>query len=49
MIICSTEAKYSRGGGRAERDCIELLQDAEPLDFNADTLTDDPMDSESGR
>ncbi|XP_044029495.1 G-protein coupled receptor-associated protein LMBRD2B isoform X2 [Siniperca chuatsi] len=43
------QAKYSRSGSRAERDCIELLQDAEPLDFNADTLTDDPLDAESGR
>uniref|UniRef100_A0A665TIW4 LMBR1 domain-containing protein 2-B n=1 Tax=Echeneis naucrates TaxID=173247 RepID=A0A665TIW4_ECHNA len=41
------KAKYSRSGSRAERDCIELLQDAEPLDFNADSLTDDPLDSES--
>lgn len=43
------QAKYSRAGSRAERDCIELLQDAEPLDFNAESLTDDPLDSESGR
>ncbi|XP_062290303.1 G-protein coupled receptor-associated protein LMBRD2B [Scomber scombrus] len=43
------QAKYSRASGRAERDCIELLQDAEPLDFNADSLTDEPLDSESGR
>uniref|UniRef100_A0A671VMJ4 LMBR1 domain containing 2b n=1 Tax=Sparus aurata TaxID=8175 RepID=A0A671VMJ4_SPAAU len=43
------EAKYSRSGSRPERDCIELLQDAEPLDFNADSLTDDPLESESGR
>ncbi|MEQ2188578.1 LMBR1 domain-containing protein 2-B [Goodea atripinnis] len=43
------QAKYSRSGTRAERDCIELLQDAEPLDFNADALTDDPLDAESGR
>ncbi|XP_023255256.1 LMBR1 domain-containing protein 2-B-like [Seriola lalandi dorsalis] len=43
------QAKYSRSGSRAERDCIELLQDAEPLDFNADSLTDDPLDTESGR
>uniref|UniRef100_A0A7N6B7I5 LMBR1 domain containing 2 n=1 Tax=Anabas testudineus TaxID=64144 RepID=A0A7N6B7I5_ANATE len=35
--------------GRTERDCIELLQDAEPLDFNADALTDDPLDAEHGR
>uniref|UniRef100_A0A673BZM7 LMBR1 domain containing 2 n=1 Tax=Sphaeramia orbicularis TaxID=375764 RepID=A0A673BZM7_9TELE len=41
--------KYSRTGNRAERDCIELLQDAEPLDFNADSLTDDPLDTDSGR
>uniref|UniRef100_A0A668AC96 LMBR1 domain containing 2b n=1 Tax=Myripristis murdjan TaxID=586833 RepID=A0A668AC96_9TELE len=44
-----SEAKYSRGGSRAERDCIELLQDAEPLDFNADSLTDDPLEADSSR
>uniref|UniRef100_A0A669EPF3 LMBR1 domain containing 2b n=1 Tax=Oreochromis niloticus TaxID=8128 RepID=A0A669EPF3_ORENI len=32
---------------RAERDRIELLHDAEPLDFNADALTDDPPDQKS--
>uniref|UniRef100_A0A3P8WZ08 LMBR1 domain containing 2b n=1 Tax=Cynoglossus semilaevis TaxID=244447 RepID=A0A3P8WZ08_CYNSE len=42
-------AKYSRGSGRGERDRMELLQDAEPLDFSADTLTDEGLDSESGR
>uniref|UniRef100_A0A3P9DAY8 LMBR1 domain containing 2b n=1 Tax=Maylandia zebra TaxID=106582 RepID=A0A3P9DAY8_9CICH len=45
----SSKAKYSRSGSRAERDRIELLQDAEPLDFNAEALTDDPLDAESGR
>uniref|UniRef100_A0A669EZC0 LMBR1 domain containing 2b n=1 Tax=Oreochromis niloticus TaxID=8128 RepID=A0A669EZC0_ORENI len=45
----SSKAKYSRSGSRAERDRIELLHDAEPLDFNADALTDDPPDAESGR
>lgn len=45
----SRQAKYSRSGSRAERDRIELLQDAEPLDFNAEALTDDPLDAESGR
>uniref|UniRef100_A0A4W6EMK4 LMBR1 domain containing 2b n=1 Tax=Lates calcarifer TaxID=8187 RepID=A0A4W6EMK4_LATCA len=45
----NSKAKYSRSGSRAERDCIELLQDAEPLDFNADALTDDPLDADSGR
>uniref|UniRef100_A0A8C6US86 LMBR1 domain containing 2b n=1 Tax=Neogobius melanostomus TaxID=47308 RepID=A0A8C6US86_9GOBI len=44
-----TEAKYSRSGNRPDKDCIELLQDAEPLDFNADSLTDDPLDPDSGR
>ncbi|XP_060792076.1 G-protein coupled receptor-associated protein LMBRD2B isoform X4 [Neoarius graeffei] len=40
------QAKYSRGGGtRSERDRIELLQDAEPLDFNAETVSDDPLES----
>lgn len=43
------EAKYSHVGGQPERDSIELLQDAEPLDFNAETLTDDPLQSETGR
>ncbi|KAM4708931.1 G-protein coupled receptor-associated protein LMBRD2 isoform 1-T2 [Discoglossus pictus] len=42
-------SKYTRPNNRTERDRIELLQDAEPLDFNADTFTDDPLDSESGR
>ncbi|XP_028319046.1 G-protein coupled receptor-associated protein LMBRD2B [Gouania willdenowi] len=45
----SRQAKYSRSAGRSERDCVELLQDAEPLDFNAETLTDEPLDSESSR
>ncbi|XP_061119325.1 G-protein coupled receptor-associated protein LMBRD2B isoform X2 [Conger conger] len=42
--------KYSRSGGtgRPERDRIELLQDAEPLDFNAETASDD-LELESGR
>ncbi|XP_047661429.1 G-protein coupled receptor-associated protein LMBRD2B-like [Tachysurus fulvidraco] len=40
------QAKYSRGGGtRSERDRIELLQDAEPLDFNAETVTDNPLET----
>ncbi|XP_043835453.1 G-protein coupled receptor-associated protein LMBRD2 isoform X3 [Dromiciops gliroides] len=42
-------SKYTRSNNRAERDRIELLQDAEPLDFNAETFTDDPLESESGR
>uniref|UniRef100_A0A3Q1JSV2 LMBR1 domain containing 2 n=1 Tax=Anabas testudineus TaxID=64144 RepID=A0A3Q1JSV2_ANATE len=46
--VLRNTAKYSRSGGRTERDCIELLQDAEPLDFNADALTDDPLDAEHG-
>lgn len=49
QLFPKTEAKYSRSGARAERDCIELLQDAEPLDFNADSLTDNPLETESGR
>uniref|UniRef100_A0A3B3WSG1 LMBR1 domain containing 2 n=1 Tax=Poecilia mexicana TaxID=48701 RepID=A0A3B3WSG1_9TELE len=40
---------YSRSAGRTERDCIELLQDAEPLDFNADSLTDDGLEAEASR
>uniref|UniRef100_A0A7M4FDJ7 LMBR1 domain containing 2 n=1 Tax=Crocodylus porosus TaxID=8502 RepID=A0A7M4FDJ7_CROPO len=42
-------SKYTRSNGKTERDRIELLQDAEPLDFNADTITDDPLESDSGR
>lgn len=42
-------SKYTRANNKAERDRIELLQDAEPLDFNAETFTDDPLESESGR
>lgn len=48
-LPCVTEAKYCRSGVRAERDCMELLQDAEPLDFNAEALTDNPLDSEATR
>lgn len=43
------QAKYSRSSNRPDKDCIELLQDAEALDFNADALTDDPLDTDSGR
>ncbi|XP_055087587.1 G-protein coupled receptor-associated protein LMBRD2B [Periophthalmus magnuspinnatus] len=43
------QAKYSRSANRAEKDCVELLQDAEPLDFNADSLTDNPLDTDTGR
>ncbi|NXR03545.1 LMBD2 protein, partial [Sagittarius serpentarius] len=42
-------SKYTRSNGRTERDRIELLQDAEPLDFNADSLNDDPLELDSGR
>lgn len=42
-------SKYTRTNGRTERDRIELLQDAEPLDFNADSINDDPLESDSGR
>ncbi|XP_077203091.1 G-protein coupled receptor-associated protein LMBRD2 isoform X2 [Paroedura picta] len=42
-------SKYTRANGRNERDRIELLQDAEPLDFNADTVSEEPLDSDSGR
>uniref|UniRef100_A0A669DJV0 LMBR1 domain containing 2b n=1 Tax=Oreochromis niloticus TaxID=8128 RepID=A0A669DJV0_ORENI len=42
------ETSYSDtvSSSNTERDRIELLHDAEPLDFNADALTDDPPDSE---
>uniref|UniRef100_A0A8C1WYM2 LMBR1 domain containing 2b n=1 Tax=Cyprinus carpio TaxID=7962 RepID=A0A8C1WYM2_CYPCA len=43
------QAKYTRGSSQTGRDSIELLQDAETLDFNAETLTDDPLQSEPGR
>ncbi|XP_031216396.1 G-protein coupled receptor-associated protein LMBRD2 [Mastomys coucha] len=42
-------SKYTRANNRTERDRIELLQDAEPLDFNAETFTDDSLEPESGR
>ncbi|XP_045422541.1 G-protein coupled receptor-associated protein LMBRD2 isoform X3 [Lemur catta] len=42
-------SKYTRTNNRTERDRIELLQDAEPLDFNAETFTDDPLEPESRR
>ncbi|KAK1788308.1 hypothetical protein P4O66_016748 [Electrophorus voltai] len=41
------QAKYSRSGNHSERDSVELLQDAEPLDFNAETLTEDPLEVSS--
>uniref|UniRef100_A0A4W5PM90 LMBR1 domain containing 2b n=1 Tax=Hucho hucho TaxID=62062 RepID=A0A4W5PM90_9TELE len=47
-----TETNYSdtipNTNRRTERDSIELLQDAEPLDFNAETLSDDPLEAGSG-
>nr|BAC34764.1 unnamed protein product [Mus musculus] len=42
-------SKYTRANNRTERDRIELLQDAEPLDFNAETFTDESLEPESGR
>ncbi|KAF6125062.1 LMBR1 domain containing 2 [Phyllostomus discolor] len=45
----SAASKYTRANNRTERDRIELLQDAEPLDFNAEAFTDDPLEPESGR
>ncbi|KAJ7335053.1 hypothetical protein JRQ81_012994 [Phrynocephalus forsythii] len=42
-------SKYTRSNGRNERDRVELLQDAEPMDFNADSINDDPLESDSGR
>ena len=49
VVVPPTEAKYSRTGRGTERDSIELLQDAEPLDFNAETLSDDPLEAGSTR
>ncbi|XP_061886867.1 G-protein coupled receptor-associated protein LMBRD2B [Entelurus aequoreus] len=43
------QVKYSRSSRLPERDRVELLQDAEPLDFNADSLSEEAADSESGR
>ena len=48
-ISTNRSSKYTRASNRTERDRIELLQDAEPLDFNAETFTDDPLESESER
>lgn len=45
----SALSKYTRSNGRTERDRIELLQDAEPLDFNAESISDDPLESDAGR
>ncbi|KAH0627883.1 hypothetical protein JD844_008430 [Phrynosoma platyrhinos] len=45
----SVASKYTRSNGRNERDRVELLQDAEPMDFNADSVNEDPLDSDSGR
>ncbi|XP_064410296.1 G-protein coupled receptor-associated protein LMBRD2 isoform X2 [Latimeria chalumnae] len=42
-------SKFTRSNNRTERDRIELLQEAEPMDFNADSFADDPLDPESGR
>uniref|UniRef100_A0A8C1H413 LMBR1 domain containing 2b n=2 Tax=Cyprinus carpio TaxID=7962 RepID=A0A8C1H413_CYPCA len=43
------QAKYTRSSSQTGRDSIELLQDAEPLDFIDETLNDDPLQSEPGR
>ncbi|XP_034048190.1 G-protein coupled receptor-associated protein LMBRD2B [Thalassophryne amazonica] len=43
------QAKLSRSGSRTERDRIELLQDAEPLDFSAESLPEDSLEEEPGR
>ncbi|XP_061732220.1 G-protein coupled receptor-associated protein LMBRD2B-like isoform X2 [Nerophis ophidion] len=43
------QVKYSRSSRPPERDRVELLQEAEPLDFNADSLSEEAADSESGR
>ncbi|XP_029796856.1 LMBR1 domain-containing protein 2 isoform X2 [Suricata suricatta] len=48
-ISTNRSSKYTRANNRTERDRIELLQDVEPLDFNAETFTDDPLESEPGR
>ncbi|XP_056289010.1 G-protein coupled receptor-associated protein LMBRD2B isoform X2 [Pseudoliparis swirei] len=43
------QAQHGRSGPRPERDGVELLQDAEPLDFSAETRSDDPLEAEPGR
>lgn len=43
------QSRYSRSAVRADRDCLELLQDAEPLDFNADALSDEGAEAEAAR
>ncbi|XP_042565320.1 G-protein coupled receptor-associated protein LMBRD2B isoform X2 [Clupea harengus] len=40
--------KYTRTS-QVERDGIELLEDAEPLDFSADMPSDDPLGADPGR
>ncbi|XP_061149751.1 G-protein coupled receptor-associated protein LMBRD2B [Syngnathus typhle] len=40
----SGPGKLCRSAGRAERDRMELLQDQEPLDYNADSSVDDAAD-----
>nr|KAF6366383.1 LMBR1 domain containing 2 [Pipistrellus kuhlii] len=49
MSTTRPASKYTRANNRTERDRIELLQDVEPLDFNAEAFTDDPLEAESGR
>ncbi|MGH0182511.1 UNVERIFIED_CONTAM: hypothetical protein FKN15_009767 [Acipenser sinensis] len=47
-LIRREAMKYTRSNNRPERDRIELLQEAEPMDFNAETFADDPLDAEAG-
>ncbi|KAG2466137.1 LMBD2 protein, partial [Polypterus senegalus] len=47
-LIRREAMKYTRSN-RPDRDRVELLQDAEPMDFNADTFADDGLDSDTGR
>ena len=44
MSTNRSTSKYTRANNRTERDL-----NAEPLDFNAETFTDNPLESESGR
>ncbi|XP_061117219.1 G-protein coupled receptor-associated protein LMBRD2a [Conger conger] len=45
----SRQGKSSRPSARLDRDRFELLHDVEPLDFNGDTILEDPVESEGGR
>ncbi|XP_061603303.1 G-protein coupled receptor-associated protein LMBRD2B isoform X2 [Phyllopteryx taeniolatus] len=41
--------KFCRSASQADRDCIELLRDEEPMDFNAESPGDDAARQDGGR